>query len=51
MKIKVGESADVDRHEAAETIASRTHSEVAQVLGYTVLLYRPDPDEPAIVLP
>jgi RNA-binding protein len=51
VKIKVGESADVDRHEAAETLAGRTHSEVAQVLGYTVLLYRADPDEPAIVLP
>jgi RNA-binding protein len=51
VKIKVGESADVDRHEAAAAIASRTGSEVAQVLGYTVLLYRAHPDEPAIVLP
>jgi RNA-binding protein len=51
VKIKLGESADVNRHEAADTLARRTHSEVAQVLGYTVLLYRPDPDEPAIVLP
>jgi RNA-binding protein len=51
VKIRFGESADVDRHEAAEALALQTHSEVAQVLGYTVLLYRARPDEPAIVLP
>jgi RNA-binding protein len=51
VKIKVGEAAALDRHDAAETIARQTHSEVAQVLGNTVLLYRADPDDPAIVLP
>ena len=51
VKLKVGESAKLDRHEAAEAIARRTHSEVAQVLGNTVLLYRADPDDPEIVLP
>jgi RNA-binding protein len=51
VKIKVGEAAQMDRHDAAEAIAHKTHSEVAQVLGNTVLLYRPHPEEPAIVLP
>ncbi|HET7500082.1 MAG TPA: ribosome assembly RNA-binding protein YhbY [Kofleriaceae bacterium] len=51
VKIKVGEGAELDRHDAAEAIARKTHSEVAQVLGNTVLLYRADPDDPAIVLP
>lgn len=51
IKLKVGEAANLDRHEAADELARRTHSEVAQVLGYTVLLYRADPDEPEIVLP
>jgi RNA-binding protein len=51
VKIKVGDAAGLDRHEAADAIARKTHSEVAQVLGYTVLLYRAHPDEPAIVLP
>jgi RNA-binding protein len=51
VKLKVGEAAKLDRHEAAETIAHKTHSEVAQVLGNTVLLYRAHPDDPAIVLP
>lgn len=51
IKIKIGDGAGLDRHEAADSIASRTKSEVAQVLGYTVLLYRPDPDDPKITLP
>jgi RNA-binding protein len=41
----------MDRHEAADALAIRTKSDVAQVLGNTVLLYRPDPDEPVIKLP
>jgi RNA-binding protein len=51
VKVKVGEGADLDRQEAAEAIAKRTNSEVAQVLGNTLLLYRADPDHPAIILP
>lgn len=51
IKIKIGDNAGVERHEAADTLAQRTRSEVAQVLGYTVLLYRPDPDDPKIALP
>ncbi|MBL0219704.1 MAG: ribosome assembly RNA-binding protein YhbY [Myxococcales bacterium] len=51
VKIKVADNADLDRHEAADSIASQTKSEVAQVLGNTVLLYRADPLEPEITLP
>ena len=51
IKVKVGESAGVDRHEVADELAGKTRSEVAQVLGNIVLLYRPDPDEPTIKLP
>ncbi|MDX2093393.1 MAG: ribosome assembly RNA-binding protein YhbY [Kofleriaceae bacterium] len=51
IKIKVGENAELDRQEAADALAKKTKSEVAQVLGYTILLYRPHPDEPTIVLP
>jgi len=51
VKIKVGENAELDRHDAAEQIAKQTKSEVAQVLGNTVLLYRADPDDPRIELP
>jgi RNA-binding protein len=51
IKVKVGEAAGMDRHEAANDLATRTKSYVAQVLGNTVLLYRPHPEEPTIVLP
>jgi RNA-binding protein len=51
VKVRVGESAELDRHEAAAALATRTRSEVAQVLGNTVLLYRAHPEEPEIVLP
>ena len=51
VKVKVGEAAGLDRHDAAETIAHRTSSQVAQVLGNIVLLYRAHPEDPQIVLP
>lgn len=51
IKIKVAEVAKLDRHEAADELAAQTKSQVAQVLGNTVLLYRPDPDDPQIKLP
>ncbi|MBV8757422.1 MAG: ribosome assembly RNA-binding protein YhbY [Deltaproteobacteria bacterium] len=51
IKVKVGESAGLERHDVAEELAQKTHSQVAQVLGNTVLLYRADPDEPTIKLP
>lgn len=51
VKVRVGSNALLDRRSAAEELASRTGSEIAQVLGNTLLLYRPHPEEPQIVLP
>ncbi len=51
IKVKVGENAGADRHEIADELAQKTKSQVAQVLGNTVLLYRADPEEPTIKLP
>lgn len=51
VKVKIGEGAGLERREAADQLAAQTHSEVAQVLGNTVLLYRAHPDEPKIELP
>lgn len=51
VKVKLGETAELDRHDAAADLAARTRSEVAQVLGHTVLLYRAHPEEPEIELP
>lgn len=55
IKVRIGTSAFVEgkseRRATAATLAAQTGSEVAQVLGNTMLLYRPDPDEPRIELP
>jgi len=51
IKVKLLDTAEIDRHEAAEQLAAKTSSEVAQVLGRTILLYRPDPLDPRIELP
>lgn len=51
IKVKVGENAGVERHEAGEQIATKTCSQLAGVLGNIVILYKPHPDEPTIVLP
>lgn len=51
VKLKIGSECPTDRHEIAEALAPATGSEVAQVLGRTVLLYRRHPKEPKIQLP
>jgi RNA-binding protein len=54
VKVKIGEGADDGREIIAERLARATGSEVAQVLGKTILLYRarPEGDErPRIRLP
>ncbi|RMH42034.1 MAG: ribosome assembly RNA-binding protein YhbY [Deltaproteobacteria bacterium] len=51
VKVRIGTNAMVDRHDAAAELAERTGAEVAQVLGNTVLLYRPHPEEPVLRLP
>src|SRR5262245_66305585 len=38
VKVKVGASAALDRHEAAAALAARTQSAVAEVLGTNVVL-------------
>lgn len=51
IKIRIGESAGLDRHDAADAIAAKTNSQVAQVLGNMVLVYKRHPNRPVIVLP
>jgi RNA-binding protein len=51
IKVRVMQEAPVDRHEAAEEMATKTESVLAQVLGRTFLLYRKHPKKPRIVLP
>jgi RNA-binding protein len=51
IKVRIGENAPQDRHQAAELLAARCGAQVAQVLGRTALLYRRRTEKPEIVLP
>ena len=51
IKVKVSESSPLPRHDAASQLASATNSALAQVLGRTFLLYKPNPTTPQISLP
>jgi RNA-binding protein len=51
IKVKLELGGSEDRFEAADFLAEQTKSEVAQVMGGTILLYRKHPKEPKISLP
>jgi RNA-binding protein len=51
VKIKLGESVGGERRVLAQALAEAGASELVQVLGRTVLLYRRRADEPSIKLP
>lgn len=52
LKVKVQEGAPVDANEAARAMESRLEDvHVPQVIGRTVVLYRPRPEDPEIRLP
>ena len=50
VKVKVGSEAPGARKAVAEELAAATGAELAQVLGRTLLLYKPHPEEPRIQL-
>ena len=51
IKISVLKNCLDDPREIAETIAGRTKSQVVQVIGRKIVLYKPDPQKPRIQLP
>jgi RNA-binding protein len=52
LKVRVPDSAPEDADTSAEKIVSRLQSvELVQVIGKTIILYRPHPDKPEIKLP
>lgn len=51
IKIAVLKNCLDDPREIAEMIAERTHSQVVQVIGKKIVLYKPDRDNPKIMLP
>lgn len=44
VKVKIGKGTDLKAKEAAEVLSQKTRSEVVQVIGRTVTLYRFNPD-------
>lgn len=51
LKIAVLKNCADDPKELAQMIAERTHSDVVQVIGKKIILYKPDKKDPKIVLP
>lgn len=51
LKIAVLKNCADDPRAIAETVAERTHSQVVQVIGKKIVLYKPDKKNPKIVLP
>lgn len=51
IKIAVLKNCMDDPREIAQILADRTGSEVVQVIGKKIVLYKPDKDKPKILLP
>lgn len=52
LKVKVLETAPEEARDTAEILAARIdHVQIVQVIGRVIVLYRPDPKKPEIVLP
>ena len=51
IKVAVLKNCMDDPNEIAQTMAERTHSQVVQVIGKKIVLYKPDKDKPKIQLP
>ncbi len=51
IKVAVLKNCMDDPREIAQIVAERTHSQVVQVIGKKIVLYKPDKDKPNIVLP
>lgn len=51
IKVAVLKNCMDDPRAIAEVVAERTHSQVVQVIGKKIVLYKPDKDKPKIELP
>lgn len=51
IKVRVGNECPADRTEVGATLAERTGCELAGAVGRVLILYRPHPERPRIVLP
>lgn len=46
IKVKIGNNSGLEKNSTADTIAAATHSNLVQLIGKTIVLYRPNPDQP-----
>lgn len=51
IKVAVLKNCLDDPKQIAVTLAERTHSELVQVIGKKIVLYKPDKENPKIILP
>lgn len=51
IKIAVLKNCADDPGEIGQILSERTHSQLVQVIGKKIVLYKPDKDKPKIVLP
>lgn len=51
IKVAVLKNCVDDPNEIADILAERTHSQVVQVIGKKIILYKPDRDRTKIILP
>ena len=51
VKVRIEKSCELERKEAGRQLAQAATAHMVQVLGNTLLLYRPDLDKPEIKLP
>lgn len=43
IKIKIGNNSGLEKHATSELLAQESHSALVQLIGKTIILYRPNP--------
>lgn len=51
LKVSILQNNEDDKHEVAETLAKGTQSELVQLIGHTIVLYKPSVNNKRIELP
>lgn len=51
IKVRILDNCEEDKHDVAEALASGTNSELVQLIGLTVVLYKPSKKNKRIQLP
>lgn len=46
IKVKIGSNCGLEKHSSSQTIAEQTASSLVQLIGKTIILYKPNPKKP-----